>query len=583
MTKNNIRHYNSLLKKRNMIVVLTIFFLSLFVYIAQFIVAGKKEDHAKLINMSGRQRMLSQRISLDISQNFFLKEKENSTLEKDLALFVDSHDYLSNKSSPEIQSFYKENVNSLVDRFVILIKNAQTQGDINLIISFAKFELLEKLNDAVNEFEKEAEKFDGYTTLINNIFLLSIIGTLSFLAFNILRPQRLKLIEALEDMDERRSEAESALKAKANFLANISHEIRTPLNGIIGVTDIMIEEFNTKNDKETVEQLSLVHQSGNALNELINDILDHSHMEHGNLKVNAEAFDPKEMVHLLCNMLSPQAEQKGLKLSIKNTDQFPSEVKTDQLRTKQILMNIVNNAIKFTKEGEVTVECDYEEDERPLLIFNISDTGVGIAEKDIPTLFDSFNQIENPYSKTQEGSGLGLSIAKNLIDLLGGDIEVKSKTEIGTTFKVKIPAYMPMVKTKVIKTSTKKKELEGETFKIKNKVLVVEDNKINQKVIVKVLKYFNLECDIANNGKEAVQMATDEVYDLILMDLSMPKMNGFEATIEIRKFNLEIPIFTLSANAFEEDRVKSQKAGMNEFLAKPIRKEDLSKLLRKYF
>ncbi|MCP4912435.1 MAG: response regulator [Oligoflexia bacterium] len=568
-----------------MIVVLTIFFLSVFVYIAQFIVASKKENHARLINMSGRQRMLSQRISLDLSQNFFSLDKKKSTYKSDLTLFLESHQYLSSQSSEDIKSYYRDNVSPIVEKFSDSIKNIESQGDINFVVDFAKFELLKTLDLAVKEFEKEAQKFDSLATNINNLFLFSIILTLSFLSFKILRPQRLKLVETLEEMDERRSEAENALKAKANFLANISHEIRTPLNGIIGITDILIEEFNTKNDKETASQLSLVHQSGNTLNDLINDILDHSQMEHGSLKVNAEAYDPKEMVELLTNMLSPLAKQKGIELKVRNLDRFPKEVKTDQLRTKQILMNVVNNAIKFTKEGQVVIECDYVQEERPLLVFKVSDTGVGIAEHDLENLFESFNQIENPYSKTQEGAGLGLSIAKNLIDLLGGDIEVQSVLDEGTTFTIQIPAFLPMIKTKVIKSDDKKalEKDEGEEFKIKNKVLIVEDNKINQKVIVKVLKHFNLESDIANNGKEAVEMVRDGIYDLILMDLSMPKMNGFEATIEIRKFNLEVPIFTLSANAFEEDKTKAQKAGMNEFLAKPIRKDELAKLLRKYF
>ena len=371
--------------------------------------------------------------------------------------------------------------------------------------------------------------------------------------------------EAKIKADNARHIAEDAVKAKQQFLSNMSHEIRTPMNAIIGFTKVVLKtELSTKQK----EYLTAIKTSGDALIVLINDILDLAKVDAGKMTFEQTPFKMAVSLSAMLHLFEPKIQEKNLVLIKEYDKKIPEVLVGDPVRLHQIILNLVSNAVKFTSRGKITVSVQVQkEDETEVTIeFAVSDTGIGIAEKKIETIFENFQQATSETSKLYGGTGLGLAIVKQLVEAQGGSIHVKSKPDVGSTFSFTLTFG---------KTNTKvdsEIELAGLDTKIKNaKILVVEDIPLNQLLMRTLLEDFGFEFDIAPNGKIAIEKLQAEVYDIILMDLQMPEMNGFEATEHIRgKMNSKTPIIALTADVTTSDLARCKAVGMNDYISKPV-------------
>ncbi len=359
--------------------------------------------------------------------------------------------------------------------------------------------------------------------------------------------------------------AEDALKSKQQFLSNMSHEIRTPMNAIIGFTKVVLK---TELSAKQKEYLTAIKMSGNALIVLINDILDLAKVDGGKMTFEKTPFRMASSISAMLHLFETKIQEKNLVL-VKNYDEsIPEVLIGDPVRLHQIIMNLVGNAVKFTTTGKITVSVQMlEEDEEYTTVeFAIKDTGIGIAEHKIDQIFENFQQAHTSTSRFYGGTGLGLAIAKQLVERQGGSIQVKSKIDEGSVFSF----VMKFEKT----TEEMEMEIATVAFEtdIKNiKILVVEDMPLNQLLMKTVLEDFGFELDIVANGKLAIEKLQVGVYDIILMDLQMPEMNGFEATEYIRNtMHSTIPIIALTADVTTVDMDKCKAVGMNDYIAKPV-------------
>jgi len=368
--------------------------------------------------------------------------------------------------------------------------------------------------------------------------------------------------------------AEGANKSKSNFLANMSHEIRTPLNAILGFIDLLKEKVT--NDKAT-EYLNIIDSSSKSLLNIIEDILDFSKIESGKLEIDKIDFDTRTEFEAITYLFDARSSEKSLTLVLNIDSDMPKYLHTDTYRVKQIISNLLSNAIKFTDNGKrITVSIHYEEKS---LHVSIKDEGKGIALDKQAQIFSAFGQEDSSTTRKYGGTGLGLSISMELVKLLGGELQLKSELGRGSEFYFYIPVSLGE---KVIpeKAETTEKFFTGN-------ILLVEDNKTNQMLMQIILDEIGLECDIANDGLEAIQMFKNNDYDLILMDENMPNMGGIEATQSILILEKEgsrrhTPIIALTANALQGDREKFLSAGMDEYLTKPVEKILLANILSTY-
>jgi PAS domain S-box-containing protein len=359
--------------------------------------------------------------------------------------------------------------------------------------------------------------------------------------------------------------AEDAVKSKQQFLSNMSHEIRTPMNAIIGFTKVVLKTDLTEKQKE---YLKAIKTSGDALIVLINDILDIAKVDAGKMTFEQTPFRMSLSIAAMLHLFEPKIQEKNLKLVKVYDDKIPDVLVGDPVRLHQVILNLVSNAVKFTSTGKIIVGVKLlkETEHKAIIEFSVSDTGIGIAENMIHTIFENFQQASNGTSRLYGGTGLGLAIVKQLLEPQGGKIYVTSKVNEGSTFSF----TLPFQKTKSeafleLEIVDYDKEIKGV------KILVVEDIPLNQLLMKTLLDDFGFECDIASNGKIAIEKLELNKYDLILMDLQMPVMNGFEATKYIREtMNLDIPIIALTADVTTVDLAKCKAVHMNDFLAKPV-------------
>ncbi|WP_143960931.1 PAS domain S-box protein [Litoribacter populi] len=364
--------------------------------------------------------------------------------------------------------------------------------------------------------------------------------------------------------------AEQAVAMKANFLANMSHEIRTPMNAIIGFTDLLSETPLSQSQEEYV---SHVKMAGENLMLIINDILDLSKIESGKLVIDPQPFKIKEDLKHIYELLKIRADEKLLEFNLFLDAGLPEMIIGDKGRLNQVIMNLAGNAIKFTSEGEVNILVKKlkEDDNKITLKFTIKDTGIGIPESKLESIFERFSQGEESTSRNFGGTGLGLNIAKQLIELQDGKLEVKSKLEFGSEF------YFSLTYQKSNDlTIGKEKIVELPEVSQKVSILLCEDNVINQRLVRKVIEGFGFDLDIAHNGREGIELFSTKQFDLILMDLQMPLMDGYQATVHIRKeLKSDIPIVAMTAHSFIGERQKCFDMGMNAYVPKPFRKEEL--------
>lgn len=389
-----------------------------------------------------------------------------------------------------------------------------------------------------------------------------------------------KILSEIE-LKKAKENAEQSLKVKNEFLANMSHEIRTPLNGIIGFTDLLLE---TKISNEQRKYLKTMNNSGEILLSIINDVLDLSKLDSQKLEAEEISFDLHIQIEKVVNLMSVKAGHKNILLNLEIHKDTPKYIKSDPIKIGQILLNLIGNAVKFTNNGSVTVKVFLNEKSAngPNICFEIIDTGIGIVPNKINTVFGAFNQAKSDTSRIYGGTGLGLTIVKKLIDLLKGQITVSSVFGSGSNFKLSLPVKIQEPNIAIPNTPTTIVKFEPLNYNI----LLVEDNKTNQLLAKIRLESWKCNVDIANNGLEGVKSTEKKLYDVILMDVQMPVMDGYEAT-KIIKNDIspevsKIPILGMSAYTSSSETKKMIESGMENFIFKPFKPNDLYQMIVKY-
>ena len=396
--------------------------------------------------------------------------------------------------------------------------------------------------------------------------------------------------DMLRVVEIKRQEAENAVKAKSMFLSNMSHEIRTPINAILGIDEIIRRESNETN---VIEYAGKIKVAGNTLLSLVNDILDFSKIESGKMVFDIIEYDFGDFLNEIYNMISLRAEEKGLKLHFDISPDIPIKLLGDPLRVKQCYFNVLNNAVKYTEKGKITMRVTTEKvtDKRVRIFTEVVDTGIGIRKDDIDKIFDSFQRVDTEYTRNIEGTGLGMTITKNLLIDMDGGIRVESEYGVGSTFYMEYE--QDIADDKVLGKYVPDKPLHSENVKYKESftapdahILVVDDNEMNLMVVKGLLKKTLVNIDVASSGRQCIEMVKKNKYDLIFMDHMMPEMDGIETLYRLKELNpyeeWTIPIIALTANAISGSREMYLSKGFSEYLSKPIKNEEIEKMLIRF-
>jgi PAS domain S-box-containing protein len=384
-----------------------------------------------------------------------------------------------------------------------------------------------------------------------------------------------------KELEKSRKLAESANKAKSEFLANMSHEIRTPMNGIIGMANLLLE---SSANEEQEDYANLILTSSDNMMKIINDILDISKIESGKLELDHVEFNLESLSCDAVKLLAASAKAKGLNLIVNYNDKIPKFVIGDHGRIRQVLINLINNAIKFTDKGGIKIKIDttYQDKREACFKISVADQGIGIPKDKLEKIFYKFNQADISTTRKFGGTGLGLSICKELISLMDGEIEVKSTEGKGSEFcislKLKLAKQRPIEQIKVVVDKKTHKHL----ILPKANILLAEDNLVNLKFMTNTLKKYKCHVTSVSNGKEAIEEYKKQDFDIILMDCQMPIMDGYEATKGIRKKDQNIAIIAVTANALNIDKSKCLDAGMSDYISKPFTRDDLERILIKW-
>ncbi len=444
--------------------------------------------------------------------------------------------------------------------------------NITLLIDSSRQKLLTKVTRLIDESGKKAQQFG---TVLIALVLISGLGLFWYI-INTLRKQN----QLIQELNISEKKVRAAAQVKENFMANMSHEIRTPMNAILGFTNLL----QRKNfDGESKEYIQTIQKSGENLLAIINDVLDLSKIEAGMMRIESAPFSIRGLVHSIEIMFTVKADEKQLRISSFVDESLPDTLEGDATRLTQILVNLIGNALKFTGKGSIEIKITNEglKDNEIKTGITVSDTGIGIEKEKMKTIFERFQQAEDSVTRKYGGTGLGLSIVNDLVLLQNGSVAVESEPGIGSTFRIIIPYK---IATEQNNTTAALKNVAAIQFALNNIcILVVEDNKINQSLIHHLFHNWQLKFDMVNNGREAIDILLTKNYNLILMDIQMPEMDGYTATQEIRnKLKLETPIIAMTAHALAGEREKCLSYGMNEYISKPIREEQLHKLITQF-
>jgi len=542
------------------------------------------------------------------ADNSFLKGNYTEAIDyikKSIELMPSNQLQLLNNYNLLAKCYKKQNnLEKAVETYekVILYKDSVTLEKANL--QLARLEIQNELQKKVQEITVLTQQSELNILLLNKKkkmqFLLIITIALLLITIGLvllfykklkkvnsnllnqqsrIEEQKKDLIQTNKELKHSHVQAERLSNFKSQFLANISHEIRTPLNAISGYTKLLSKSIKTDCDSYYINQ---VLQATDNMMIIINDLLDFSKIEAGNMVLESIEFNPVKIVTQSISTLKFRAEEKNIKLEIHIDPFIPQFIIGDPHRLSQILTNIISNAIKFSMEGQVvTIEAQCEtHDENCTLFFSVTDRGLGIPENKLENIFESFTQVHSDTSRLFKGTGLGLSIVKRLIELQNGDIKVKSKVKEGSEFSFNIPYKVSISNTKNNKTETSSNNT-SKTEGIDINILLVEDNLINQELVIDTIESWpeKITVDIADNGKEAILAIQKKEYNVVLMDIQMPIMDGHEATQYIRTSLPEpkcnIPIIGMSAHALSSEKEEAIKNGMNEYIIKPFNPEEL--------
>jgi CheY-like chemotaxis protein len=389
------------------------------------------------------------------------------------------------------------------------------------------------------------------------------------------------------ELEAARTAAEAGSRAKSEFLPTMSHEIRTPLNGVLGAADLL---QTTTLDEEQKDFVAILKNSGRTLMATINEILDFSKIEAGRLTLESTAFAPVALAEEVCALLRPQAVEKGLLLQLDCASDLPACLQGDPYRIRQVLLNLLSNAVKFTHAGLIDVELGWRTAGPGMVLLRLSvrDTGIGVAPEVQDRLFSPFTQVEASITRRYGGTGLGLTIAKSLVEAMGGRIGLVSAKGDGACFWVELVLPVcPAVQLPTQQDHAARDAAVGVALQFRGRVLLAEDNPVNQQVAEQILLRQGVEVVCAENGRIAVERFAAEHFDLVLMDMQMPEMDGLEATRAIRALQAgseasPIPIVALTANVQGEDRAHCLAAGMNDFITKPVRVRDVALVLLRW-
>jgi signal transduction histidine kinase/CheY-like chemotaxis protein len=399
-----------------------------------------------------------------------------------------------------------------------------------------------------------------------------------------------------------RDEAESASNAKSEFLANMSHEIRTPMTAIMGYGDLLLEMGDiTRAPRERLDAIHTIKRNSRHLLTIINDILDISKIEAGKMTTEHIECSPVQVTEDVVSLMQVRASEKNIDLDVEYDTPLPKAIRSDPVRLRQILMNLVGNAIKFTEDGSVRLRISFEKtgSAKPMLRIDVTDTGIGIPPEQMDKLFIAFNQADSSMARRFGGTGLGLTISRRLAELLGGDLSIQSEPGKGSTFTVRIdpgPLEGVEMMTHVDRTiAVTDDESKANAEPLRCRVLLAEDGTDNQRLIAHHLRQAGAEVEIANNGMEVIEMAMGDrsdssddapesgrAHDVVLMDMQMPELDGYSATRELRSRGFTQPIIALTAHAMAEDREKCLEAGCDDFLTKPIDRSVLIETCRRW-
>jgi signal transduction histidine kinase/CheY-like chemotaxis protein len=506
-----------------------------------------------------------------------LNAKNNNLEQKEAILLALSNVYEKMLNKNDAYTYLKQHTN--LKESISLLDNEKLGVD-----DYEKFKESERLAEVakINKENIEQEKTSKFSKLISilAIALISILSLLSLSLYknNIIRTRSNQLLEEKnKELILAKEKAEKASNARSEFLSTVSHELRTPLNAINGIAHLLLEEKPKKSQLNYLESLQF---SGNYLTNFINDILEINKIDSSKAEIENINFNLKLLLENIQNSLKELASTNNNDFNLEIDENIPNYIIGDPTKLSQILMNLINNAIKFTQNGTVTLisKLSSLEDKKASIFFEVKDTGIGIPEDKLETVFDSFSQGSIGINRKYGGTGLGLTIVKKLVEILGGTIKLESEVNQGSSFTFELPFK---VSKKPIKAE-KKTEIINDSILIGKKMLVVEDNKINQMISKKMLENKGIHCEIIDNGEEAVEISKNYKFDMILMDIHLPGINGTLATKKIREFDTITPIIALTAISLNENRKNLLSFGMNDVITKPFVPEDFYAIITKH-